>query len=192
LFAVAALVLVLAAPSFSPVAAIPEISVHKVTTNGDTTTKFHILISYSGQPSLECNLISGGGCTLLGISSGTFSVVETVPRGWILTNIECQTTSSSSFSFIANGVIIDYVTGDDVRCTFTNSRIPPIPLSICVTQLGVQESGGTIYWLPGYVYSGALISQCENKTDVLGEDVLGRTIMFHQFVLNGTFPEAVT
>jgi len=62
----------------------------------------------------------------------------------------------------------------------------PVPYSICVIQFGVQESGGTITWLPGYGYPGTPISQCQNETGVFGQDVLGRTIMFHQFILNGT------
>jgi hypothetical protein len=61
-----------------------------------------------------------------------------------------------------------------------------VPYSVCVIQLGVQESNGTITWLPGYAYPGTPISECQNTTDVFGEDVLGGTIMFHQFILNGT------
>ena len=66
-------------------------------------------------------------------------------------------------------------------CTIT----VPVPYSICVIQFGVQESGGTTTWLPGYGYPGTPISQCENKTE-LAQDALGRTIVLHQFILNGT------
>jgi hypothetical protein len=55
-----------------------------------------------------------------------------------------------------------------------------------VIQFGVQESGGTTTWLPGYAYPGTPISQCQNEIGVFGQDVLGRTIVVHQFVLNGT------
>jgi hypothetical protein len=61
-----------------------------------------------------------------------------------------------------------------------------VPYSVCVIQLGVEESGGTVTWLAGYAYPGTPISECKDKTDVFGEDTLGRTIMFHQFIMNGT------
>jgi hypothetical protein len=61
-----------------------------------------------------------------------------------------------------------------------------VPYSICVIQLGVQEFNGTITWLPGYAYPGTPVSECQDTTGVLGEDVLGGTIMFHQFIVNGT------
>jgi hypothetical protein len=66
------------------------------------------------------------------------------------------------------------------------SIVVAVPYSICVIQFGVQESGGTTTWLPGYTYPGTPISQCQNETGMIGQDVLGRTIMFHQFILNGT------
>jgi hypothetical protein len=43
----------------------------------------------------------------------------------------------------------------------------------------VEEVNGTVAWLPGYGYPGTPISECQNKTDVLGQDVLDRTIMIH-------------
>jgi len=61
-----------------------------------------------------------------------------------------------------------------------------VPYSICVIQLGVQQPNGTVSSLPGYGYPDIRISECRNMTEVLGQDVLGRTIVFHQFILNGT------
>jgi hypothetical protein len=74
----------------------------------------------------------------------------------------------------------------------TTTTTIELPYSICVIQLGVQEQTGTVAWLPGYAYPGTPISQCQNMTDVLGQDVLDRTIMIHQFIRNGTFTEIVT
>jgi hypothetical protein len=74
----------------------------------------------------------------------------------------------------------------------TTTVTVPVPYSICVIQFGVQESGGTITWLPGYSYPDIPISQCQNETGVFGQDVLGRTIMFHQFILNGTAYVTIT
>jgi hypothetical protein len=68
--------------------------------------------------------------------------------------------------------------------TFVYS-VSPAP-TLCVIQLGVEEPNGTVSWLPGYGYPGLLPSQCQNKTEVLGQDVLDRTIVIHQF--NQTIP----
>jgi hypothetical protein len=65
-------------------------------------------------------------------------------------------------------------------------NLPIVAYRICVIRLGVQEQNGTIGWLPGYGYPGTPISECQNRTDVLGQDVLDRTIMIHQFILNFT------
>jgi len=53
--------------------------------------------------------------------------------------------------------------------------------TVCAIQLGVKEPNGTLSWLPGYGYPDLLPSECQNKTEVLGQDVLGRTIVLHQF-----------
>jgi hypothetical protein len=65
--------------------------------------------------------------------------------------------------------------------TFTT--VVDVPYSVCVVQLGVENSDGTTQWQPGYAYPGTPISECQDKSGVLGQDVLGRTIMFHQFIL---------
>ena len=67
-----------------------------------------------------------------------------------------------------------------------------VPYSVCAIQLGIQESSGTIVWLPGYAYPGTPISECEDETGVLGENVLGETVMFHQFIMNGTSFKIIT
>jgi hypothetical protein len=63
--------------------------------------------------------------------------------------------------------------------------------SICVIQLGVQQPNETVSWLPGYGYPDSPISQCQNMTEVLGQDVLDRMIVLHQFIINGTYVEIV-
>jgi hypothetical protein len=67
--------------------------------------------------------------------------------------------------------------------TFVYS-VSPAP-TVCVMQLGVQEPDGAVSWLPGYAYPGTPISQCQNTTEYY-TDVLGRTIVIHQF--NQTTP----
>jgi hypothetical protein len=184
LFAVAALVLVLAVPSFSPVAGQVEgeVWIHKVTTNGDETTMFRFERNGSPFTTLNGGTDAGG---LLLVGDHTF--VEVVPVGWALVDVSCVATAST-FDYIEGGVTVHLVEGDYVSCTFTNSPVPPsivVSFSMCVIQLGVQEQNGTIAWLPGYAYPGTTIAQCDNKTDFYA-DVLGRTIVIHQF--NQTIP----
>jgi hypothetical protein len=65
---------------------------------------------------------------------------------------------------------------------FTIATVAEEPYSICVIQMGLQDPNGTIAWLPGYAYPGTPISQCQDET-MGGQDVLGRTWVFHQFIL---------
>jgi hypothetical protein len=79
-----------------------------------------------------------------------------------------------------------------IPATILIEVVVEVPFSICVIQLGVQESDGTIAWLPGYAYPDTPISLCQNMTEVLGQDVLDRTIVLHQFIQNRTYYEIVT
>jgi len=56
----------------------------------------------------------------------------------------------------------------------------PITYELCVVQLGVGEPNGAVSWWPGYGYPDLPISQCQDKTEYY-TDVLGRTIVIHQF-----------
>jgi hypothetical protein len=130
LFAVLALVFVLAVSSFSPVAAVGGITIVKATTNGDTTTMFHLTISgpFSGSPA-EWDIPSGDGGTITG-PAGVYTVIEEVPLGWVLT-VRCDgfisTYPWSTFEYITGGVIITYVAADIVGCKFINSpETPPV------------------------------------------------------------------
>jgi hypothetical protein len=99
------------------------------------------------------------------------------------------------YAFNATGSI----KGDWALGSFTVTRIPvvttiivPVNYSLCVMRLGVEQTGWTVLWLPGYGYPDIPVSQCQNMTDVLGQDVLGRTIVLHQFIQNRTYYEKVT
>jgi hypothetical protein len=150
------------------------------------------------------------GYAFVGGPSGTYVFTELVaenPPGWVLTDISCERISGggqTSWRTEGASATVNYDGSDDVvACYFTNTGPSPPPSasvihyveepwSICAIQLGVQEQNGTIAWLPGYAYPGTPISLCRNKTNVLGADVLGETLMFHQFIMNGTSFEIVT
>jgi hypothetical protein len=139
---------------------------------------------------------------------GTYVFTELVadnPPGWVLTDISCERISGNggtTWKIEGATATINYDGSNDVvACYFTNTntglsgpviRYVEVPWSICVIQLGVQESGEIITWLPGYTYSGTPIWQCKNKTEALGQDTLGRIVVLHQFIMNGTSFEIVT
>jgi hypothetical protein len=144
LFAVLALVFVLAVSSFSPVFAAGYIHVEKVTTNGDTETIF--LFDSS----------SLGGFQLVGGEStdpnfaGPFyasdfplTITEQVPDGWVLTGVDCvddvSVGSIANFEYVQGGVTISILNPQQncpdegqgaicfvlITCTFTNSPVSP-------------------------------------------------------------------
>lgn len=59
------------------------------------------------------------------INAGTYTVTETVPTGWDLTGRSCVITGTSdpaNFTNTANGVSVNLASGQDVTCTFTNTK----------------------------------------------------------------------
>jgi hypothetical protein len=70
-----------------------------------------------------------------------------------------------------------------VRPVLADPTVEELPYNACVVQFGVKNSDGTTEWMPGYAYPSTLISECQEKTGELGEDALGRTIVFHQFIV---------
>jgi hypothetical protein len=122
---------------------------------------------------------------------------HSIPDGLSAGYDECQETGgggngviSGSFTVAAGAkpglYLVDFVGEASAEFTVGTGAIE-VPYSICVLSLGVEQSDGVILWLPGYAYPGTPVSQCQNKTDLLGQDVLNRTIMIHQFILNGTY-----
>jgi hypothetical protein len=69
-----------------------------------------------------------------------------------------------------------------VRPVLADATVEELPYSTCVVQLGVRNSDGTTRWLSAYSYTGSPISECQDKTGEFGEDAVGRTIVFHQFI----------
>ncbi len=61
------------------------------------------------------------------IPSGTYTVAETVPAGWRLTQIDCSDTDSTDTGQVPGGVgsstaTINVAAGESVTCTFTNTK----------------------------------------------------------------------
>ncbi len=76
------------------------------------------------------------------LSAGTYTAAETVPSNWDLTGRSCVNTADNSahtFSNITNGVSVALGSGEDVTCTFTNTKHPTLTL---VKRI-VNDNGGT-------------------------------------------------
>jgi Prealbumin-like fold domain len=59
------------------------------------------------------------------LSAGTYSAVETVPSGWALTDRACVltgTATAKTFTSVTNGVQVALAAGEDVTCTFTDTK----------------------------------------------------------------------
>ena len=59
------------------------------------------------------------------LSTGTYTATETVPTGWTLAAPVCVftgTTDPADFTTTTNGVSVDLATGENVTCTFTNTK----------------------------------------------------------------------
>src|SRR6185295_17679684 len=90
-----------------------HILVDKVTVPGGDPTLFTFTPSYNGGQTFQladASPVNDSGA----IVPGTYSVAETVPAGWDLTDTVCSDGSSSS--------AIDLAAGETVTCTFTNTK----------------------------------------------------------------------
>jgi plastocyanin len=90
-----------------------HILVDKVTVPGGDPTLFTFTPSYNGGQTFQladASPVNDSGA----IVPGTYSVAETVPAGWDLTNTVCSDGSSAS--------AIDLAAGETVTCTFTNTK----------------------------------------------------------------------
>jgi hypothetical protein len=59
------------------------------------------------------------------LTPGTYGAAETVPSGWALTNRACVltgTATAKTFTSVTDGVSVDLLPGEDVTCTFTNTK----------------------------------------------------------------------
>jgi len=146
---------------------------------------------------VEITFRPGGGCALgftdVVSGGGGMGVLGFAPTGLPIVGITflAITDNGGTFSksifldnqFADTNYSILIVNGPNFFC------IDPfkIVLQLCVIQVGVEQPPSAVLWLPGYAYPDIPISQCENITEVLGQDVLGTTIVIQQFVQNRTF-----
>jgi hypothetical protein len=101
-------------------------------------------------------------------------------------NLAPVTFSTSSLAVGTHCVISAGQTGT----VYGSLLVTGVPWSICVVQVGLVQQDGSTAWI-GTGVTGAPITDCQNKTEYF-TDVIGDTVAFHQFILNGTSSHPVT
>lgn len=90
------------------------LTVAKVVSSGDETQSFDFTGS-SSEDGFDSFSLTGGDSQSFTLPGGNYSVSETVPAGWELTDTEC--TGGNTVGSI------DLEPGDEVTCTFTNREL---------------------------------------------------------------------
>lgn len=64
------------------------------------------------------------------VTPGTHTITEVVPTGWTLSDVTCTSDMQLSDDEVTNGVALTLVDGEDVECTFTNTK-DDTPAPVC-------------------------------------------------------------
>jgi hypothetical protein len=190
LLAVAVLAVVMAASMFSLAAArFSGINVGKVTTNGDTTTLFHFILSSEGSVVGTADLAGGTPLYPFDVPAGTFILQETVPSGWALRDISCGLllaisagggvfavgslgvasygpqfgSSTWTVNLADHSVTINLAEGDYVSCTFTNSPAVGAPVGGFVEPINQLAVVGSYFALAGLIAAAAVAAVAIKK-----------------------------
>jgi hypothetical protein len=153
LFAAAILAVLMAASMVSLASAplLGPIIVSMVTTNGDTTTLFHLTLSSGGSVIGTLDLAGGARNRFDATAGFTYILQETAPYGWALNSITCgiladvstggkvfavgslgvasyepQSFTSTWTVNLADHSVTINLGADWVSCTFTNGPAPPV------------------------------------------------------------------
>ncbi len=96
------------------------------------------------------SLTGGQSRTMPDLGPGRYDVAETLPPGWQLTRITCvDPDGGSTFELATSSAIIDLDAGEDVTCTFLNSRNAAQGSVTIVKQTLPQSSGGQMFAFAG-------------------------------------------
>lgn len=83
--------------------------------------------------------------TFSNVTSGTYSVTETVPSGWSMSS-NCTGTTGSAASFTLTP-------GGAVTCTFTNTKLPTLTVNKILNSISPTESGKFNLRIDGTTYA---------------------------------------
>jgi len=99
-----------------------SVTVEKQTLGGDGT------FTFTGSQSFSITTTTGNGVNAAAFASvvpgAPLTIVESVPAGWMLTNVACKDAASGAplGSPVANGVTVTPAAGQAIVCTFGNTK----------------------------------------------------------------------
>jgi hypothetical protein len=98
-----------------------SITINKVTQNAPTGDNTTFNYTTTGTGLSNFGLKSGGTKVFSPLNAGSYSVTEgTLPAGWDLNNLTCDTTSGVTIDKANAKVSINLANGQNVTCTYTN------------------------------------------------------------------------
>jgi len=96
---------------------------------------------------LEPYMIASGSVTYGGLATGDYTITETVPDGWLLSDVSCGGVSGS-VTYVTDGVTIHLGADDAVTCTWTNTKI--------VDAIRIEKAVKSAATLEQFYFSGSL------------------------------------
>ena len=105
------------------------------------------------------------------LDAGSYDVVESVPEGWSFSSAICEYDEEDNFGEdIQNGENITFGSGDEVTCTFTNTK----RATLTVKKIVINDDGGTktASDFSFQVGDGDAISFDAGENNLLGENPL--------------------
>src|SRR3954454_943496 len=153
------------------------ITIDKVVVPAIDTTSFGF--TFNGQPfglTGAATPFSSGA-----VPPGTYVVTESAVPGWALVNLECVGQHTSTVGIAASTIVIGLGAGENIACTYTNSRRGPVTVAKTITN-GPTLVNGNLYTV-GYdlvVTSASTIAEHYNLSDALkfgaGTSVVSATL----------------
>lgn len=121
-----------------------NLTIVKKTQNGDGTFSFTVASSTSTSTVASITTVGGSGTSSpIQLESGTYNVNELSQIDWALATSSCVYDNQSiGSSTTAGGEVITVDAGDSVTCTFTNTNVQEVKVTIIKNISGVHATAG--------------------------------------------------
>jgi len=141
-----------------------SITIDKVVVPANYTTQFGF--TFNGQPFALTGAAAPFASGL--VAPGTYVIDEPATTGWLLTGLDCTGQQASTVGIVGGTATIGLAPGENIACTYTNSRRGPVKVLKTLTN-GPTIVSGNVYTV-GYdlaVTSESSINELYNLSDVL-------------------------
>lgn len=98
------------------------LTIIKDTTGGNGQFTFNITGGEDVSTSTQVTTTGGTGSSSVELADGTYSVTESAAEGWVYNSVDCVYDEENTGTPIANGESITITDGEDVTCTFHNTK----------------------------------------------------------------------